>query len=204
MRFSLISRNRGKLRFGTALPGAASAAFGTAGRQLARCAPWRSGFPACAVALAILAFSVFKGMPVAAQQCPNGQVWSLTGCIPQRCPDGQRWNAVSQRCVQACSDGKRWNPTLQLCIPVPCPQNEVPGSDGRCQCRYGYVRQGTTCVWFVLPPPRRRCPPGQILRADGRCVAEFKTHHCPEGEIWSASRHRCVDVRRPSSHKARR
>jgi len=161
-----------------------------------------------------------KDCPTIITDCPAGEKWNGTECVPITCPVGQQLNAAKTGCEDiVCKtgqwlDGSTCKPIicpagLQLegnrCVPIICPTGQRLNSADKCvpiECPSGLKLEGNVCVPITCPTGQRldgnncvpiTCPAG--LHLDGNiCVPDSNT--CPTGQWHNGSR--CVPITCPT------
>ena len=140
--------------------------------------------------------TVLEGRECVKRDCPNGQIFnSATGscmCPPGTILEGRECVPIQKRQI-SCRPPLVLDPITDTCVPQrrECPPPLVLGPADTCICPPGTVMQDRKCVPQICPPPLvpgpcrcpegtvqdrglcvplPKCPPPQILNADGICM----------------------------------
>ena len=140
--------------------------------------------------------TVLEGRECVKRDCPNGQIFNpATGscmCPPGTILEGRECVPIQKRQI-SCRPPLVLDPLTDTCVPPrhECPPPLVLGPADTCICPPGTVMQDRKCVPQICPPPLvpgpcrcpegtvqdgalcvplPKCPPPQILNADGICM----------------------------------
>jgi hypothetical protein len=140
--------------------------------------------------------TVLEGRECVKRDCPNGQIFNpATGscmCPPGTIQEGRECVVIQKRQI-SCRPPLVLDPLTDTCVPPrhECPPPLVLGPADTCICPPGTVMQDRKCVPQICPPPLvpgpcrcpegtvqdgglcvplPKCPPPQILNADGICM----------------------------------
>ena len=140
--------------------------------------------------------TVLEGRECVKRDCPDGQIFNpATGscmCPPGTILEGRECVVIQKRQI-SCRPPLVLDPITDTCVPPrhECPPPLVLGPADTCICPPGTVMQDRKCVPQICPPPLvpgpcrcpegtvqdrglcvplPKCPPPQILNADGICM----------------------------------